>query len=167
MVKQGLLGGEAPTVFRLLILMRAGPSGEERCTRGTQCPSLLSALRRSVCQPCHVRCSRTQRSPASTSQSSARKRSGAEMLATPSGVSRAASSAFSCRCAVPGYQTGRSDYTRGQSPETGSLSRHLAVWEPLPSVSHRVLPAGFGFTSLVFLGDDAGLRTVTSIGDFG
>ncbi len=89
------------------------------------------------------------------------------MLATPSGVSRAASSAFSCRCAVPGYQTGRSDYTRGQSPETGSLSRHLAVWEPLPSMSHRVLPAGFGFTSLVFLGDDAGLRTVTSIGDFG
>ncbi len=102
-----------------------------------------------------------------TSQSSARKRSGAEMLATPSGVSRAASSAFSCRCAVPGYQTVRSDYTRGQSPETGSLSRHLAVWEPLPSVSHRVLPAGFGFTSLVFLGDDAGLRTVASIGDFG
>ncbi len=104
MVKQGLLGGAAPTVFRLLILMRAGPSGEERRTCGTQCPSLLSALRRSVCQPCHVRCSRTQRSPASTSQSSARKRSGAEMLATPSGVSRAASSAFSCRCAVPGYQ---------------------------------------------------------------
>ncbi len=105
-------------------------------------------------------CFGTQRSPASTSQSFARKRCGAEMLATPSGVSRAASSAFSCRCAVPGYQTGRSDYTRGQSPETGSLSRHLAVWEPLPSVSHRVLPAGFGFTSLVFLGDDAGLRTV-------
>ncbi len=85
----------------------------------------------------------------------------------PFGVSRAASSAFSCRCAVPGYQTGRSDYTRGQSPETGSLSRHLAVWEPLPSVSHRVLSAGFGFTSLVFLADDAGLRTVASIGDFG
>ncbi len=123
MVKQWLLGGAAPTVFRLLILMRAGPSGEERRTRGTLCPSLLSALRSSVCQPCHVRCSRTQRSPVSTSQSSARKRSGAEMLATPSGVSRAASSAFSCRCAVPGYQTGRSDYTRGQSRETGSLSR--------------------------------------------
>ncbi len=27
--------------------------------------------------------------------------------------------------------------------------------------------AGSGFTSLVFLGDDAGLRTVASIGDFG
>ncbi len=57
------------------------------------------------------------------SVSSARKRSGAEMLATPSGVSVAASSAFSCRCAVPGYQTSRSNYTRGQSRETGSLSR--------------------------------------------
>ncbi len=89
-------------------------------------------------------CSGLQR--AHISVSSARKRSGAEMLATPSGVSRAASSAFSCRCAVPGYQTGRSDYT---------------------SVSHRVLPVGFGFTSLVFLGDDTGLRTVASIGDFG
>ncbi len=57
------------------------------------------------------------------SVSSARKRSGAEMLATPSGVSAAASSAFSCRCAVPGYQTSRSNYTGGQSRETGSLSR--------------------------------------------
>ncbi len=56
------------------------------------------------------------------SVSSARKRSGAEMLATPSGVSAAASLAFSCRCAVPGYQTSRSYYTRGQSRETGSLS---------------------------------------------
>ncbi len=45
------------------------------------------------------------------------------MFATPSGVSAAASSAFSCLCAVPGYQTSRSNYTRGQSRETGSLSR--------------------------------------------
>ncbi len=52
------------------------------------------------------------------SVSSAQKRSGAEMLATPSGVSRTASSAFSSRCAVLGYQTSRSDYTRGQSTET-------------------------------------------------
>ncbi len=67
-----------------------------------QCPS--------VCQPCHVWCSRAQRSPAST-----HKCSGAEMLATTWGVSRATSSAFSCRCVVPGYRTSRSDYTRGQS----------------------------------------------------
>ncbi len=57
------------------------------------------------------------------SVSSAQKRSGAEMLATLSGISRAASSALSCRCAVPGCRTSCSDYTRGQSRETGSLSR--------------------------------------------
>ncbi len=67
-----------------------------------RCPSLLSALRRSVCTPCHIRCFRAQRS----------------------------------NC---------SDYTRGQSPETGSLSGHLAVWEPLPSVSHWVLLCRFWF----------------------
>ncbi len=55
--------------------------------------------------------------------SSARKRSGAGMLATPSGVSGAASSAVPCRGAVPGHRTSSSDYTRGQSRETGSLSR--------------------------------------------
>ncbi len=82
---------------------------------------------------------------AHNSVSSARKRSGADMLATFSGVSRAASSSFSCWCAVPGYRTSRSDYTRGQSPETGSLSRHLVVWEPLPSVSHRVPPCRLWF----------------------
>ncbi len=73
------------------------------------------------------------------SVSSARKRSGAEMLATPSGVSAAASSAFSCRCAVPGYQTSRSNYTRGQSRETGSLVDYLAAWKLLLSVSPWVL----------------------------
>ncbi len=57
------------------------------------------------------------------SVSSARKRSEAERLATPSGVSRATRSAFSFRCAVPGYRTSCSDYTRGLSRETGSLSR--------------------------------------------
>ncbi len=67
-----------------------------------QCPS--------VCQPCHVWCSRAQRSPASTHNAAE-----PEMLATTWGVSRATSSAFSCRCVVPGYRTSRSDYTRGQS----------------------------------------------------
>ncbi len=89
------------------------------------------------------------------------------MLATPSGVSRAASSAFSCRCAIPGHRTSRSDYTRGQSPETGSLSRHLAVWEPCQACLIGSCLAGSGFTSLVYLEDDAGLRTVASIGDSG
>ncbi len=45
------------------------------------------------------------------------------MLATPLWVSRAASLDIPCRCAVPGHQTTCSDYTRGQSRETGSLSR--------------------------------------------
>ncbi len=63
------------------------------------------------------------------SVSSTRKHSGAEMLATPSGVSRAASLAFSCRCAVPGYRTSHPDYTRGQSQETGSLSRLFGSME--------------------------------------
>ncbi len=44
------------------------------------------------------------------------------MLATPSGISRAASLVFSCQCAIPGHRTSRSDYTRGQFRETGSLS---------------------------------------------
>ncbi len=135
--QQGLLGRAAPTVFRLLILMRAGPSGEERHTlpsgdRSAN-PATYGVPGRSDLQRAHI------------SVSSARKRSGAEMLATHSGVSRAASSTFSCWCAIPGYQTSRSDYTRGQSPETGSLSRHLAVCEPLPSMSHRVLPCRLWF----------------------
>ncbi len=45
------------------------------------------------------------------------------MLATPSGVSGTASSAVPCRGAIPGHRTSRSEYTRGLSRETGSLSR--------------------------------------------
>ncbi len=48
---------------------------------------------------------------------------GAGRLATPSGVSRAARSAVPCRSSVPGHRASRSKYTRGQSQETGSLSR--------------------------------------------
>ncbi len=54
---------------------------------------------------------------------SARKRSGAESLATPSGISRAATSVASCRSSVSGHRSGSSKHTRGQSRETGSLSR--------------------------------------------
>ncbi len=82
------------------------PSGDRSANPATYCVPGRSGLQRA-----HI------------SVSSGRKRSGAEMLATPSGVSAAASLAFSCRCAVPGYQTSRSNYTRGQSRETGSLSR--------------------------------------------
>ncbi|KAL0154111.1 hypothetical protein M9458_050570 [Cirrhinus mrigala] len=61
--------------------------------------------------------------PVPTPQSSARKRSGAGELATPAGVSTAASSAASCRSSVTGHRTSSSNNTRGQSQETGSLSR--------------------------------------------
>ncbi len=54
---------------------------------------------------------------------SAQKRSGAESLATPSGISRAATSVASCRSSVSGHRSGSSKHTRGQSRETGSLSR--------------------------------------------
>ncbi len=54
---------------------------------------------------------------------SARKRSGAESLATPSGISRAATSVASCRSSVSGHRSSSSKHTRGQSRETGSLSR--------------------------------------------
>ncbi len=57
------------------------------------------------------------------SVSSAQKCSGAGRLATPSGVSRAARSAVPCRSSAPGHRASCSKYTRGQSQETGSLSR--------------------------------------------
>ncbi len=57
------------------------------------------------------------------SVSSAQKCSGAGRLATPSGVSRAARSAIPCRSSAPGHRASWSKYTRGQSQETGSLSR--------------------------------------------
>ncbi len=57
------------------------------------------------------------------SVSSAQKCSGAGRPATPSGVSRAARSAVPCRSSVPGHRASRSKYTRGQSQETGSLSK--------------------------------------------
>ncbi len=53
----------------------------------------------------------------------AQKCSGDGRLATPSGVSRAARSAVPCRSSVPGHRASRSKYTRGQSQETGSLSK--------------------------------------------
>ena len=53
----------------------------------------------------------------------ARKRSGAKRLATSWEVSRAASSAVSCRCAASGHRANCSDDTRDQSREADSLSR--------------------------------------------
>ncbi len=95
------------------------------------------------------------------SVSSAQKCSGAGRLATPSGVSRAARSAVPCRSSVPGHRASRSKYTRGQSRETGSLSKSSGGVGAL--AKHVLLgPACADSGSLVFLRDDAGLRTVVS-----
>ncbi len=71
---------------------------------------------------------------------SAWKHSGAEKLFTPLRVSRAARSAVPCRSSASGHWASRSKYTRGQSWRTVPLVGHLAVCEPLPSVSYWVLP---------------------------
>ncbi len=79
----------------------------------------------------------------------------------PSGVSRAARSAVSCRSPASGHRASRSKYTRGQSWETGSLSRSPGgVGAPAKHLSLGPTWADSG--SLVFLRDDAGLRTVVS-----
>ncbi len=84
------------------------------------------------------------------SVSSAQKCSGAGRLATPSGVSRAARSAVPCRSSVPGHRASRSKYTRGQSQETGSLSKSSGG---VGALAKRVLlgPAWADSGSLVFL----------------
>ncbi|KAL0168374.1 hypothetical protein M9458_036596, partial [Cirrhinus mrigala] len=63
------------------------------------------------------------------SVSSARRRSGAGELTTPKGVSGAASTGASCRETVIGHRTSGSNNTRGQSRETGSLSRSFGIVE--------------------------------------
>ncbi len=101
-------------------LLRAGPSGEEWSTPhytvpvSPQCPQEIS--------PASV-AGRSGLQRALLSVSSAQKCSGAGRLVTPSGVSRAARSAVSCRSPASGHRASRSKYTRGQSRETGSLSR--------------------------------------------
>ncbi len=59
-----------------------------------------------------------------------------------------------------------SKYIRGQSRETGYFSRSPGgVGAPAKCVSGSCL-AGSGSASLFFVGDDAGLRTIVSIGNF-
>ncbi len=100
-------------------------------------------------------CSSLQR--ALLSVSSAQKCSGAGRLTTPSGVFRAARSAVSCRSPASGH----SKYTRGQSRETGSLSRSPGSFGA-PAKRVSLGPAWADSGSLVFIRDDAGLRTVVS-----
>ncbi|KAL0198714.1 hypothetical protein M9458_007254, partial [Cirrhinus mrigala] len=117
--------------------LRAGPSGEERgpphssVPVSPQCPREISLPTLPVFQGAAV-------SSEPTPQSSARKRSGAGELATPAGVSTAASSAVSCRSSVTGHRT-------AQTTPEASLKRlvplvdYLAAWKLLPNVSAWVL----------------------------
>ncbi len=76
-------------------------------------------------------------------------------------VSRAARSAISYPSPNSGHRASCSKYTRGQSRETGSLSRSPGgVRAPAKRVSLGPACAESGY--LVFLKDDVGLRTVVS-----
>ncbi|KAI2664175.1 Protein P [Labeo rohita] len=108
--------------------LRAGPTGEGRGPPHSSvpvsplCPREISLPTLPVLQGAAV-------SSEPTPQSSARKRSGVGELAAPAGVSIAASSAVSYPSSVTGHRTNSSNNTRGQSRETGSLSRFFGSVE--------------------------------------
>ncbi len=99
------------------------PLGEERCTPhytvpvSPKCPQEISLLTLPVFQGAAVSSERFSQSLPP--------RNVAELGGSPplQGVSRAARSAVPCRSSVPGHRASRSKYTRGQSQETGSLSK--------------------------------------------
>ncbi len=119
--------------------MRAGPSGEERCTPhytvpvSPQCPQEISLLTLPVFQDAAVSSERF-------SVSSAQKCSGAGRPATPSGVSRAARSAVPCRPPFQGTVLAALSTPEASLERLVPLVGHPAAWEPLPSVSHWDLP---------------------------
>ncbi len=106
-------------------LLRAGPSGKERCTPhhsvpvSPHCPQEigLPTLPPAVLQGAAVSSERF-------SVSSAQKH-----IATPSGVSRAARAAVPCQSSALGNRASSSKHTRGQSQETGTLSRLFGSME--------------------------------------
>ncbi len=103
--------------------MRAGSSGEERRTPhytvpvSPQCPQEISLL------PCQ--CSRAQRSPASASRSLFRPVNVAKLGGSPPlrGSLEQLDRPSPAGPPLPGHRASRSKYTRGQSQETGSLSK--------------------------------------------
>ncbi len=94
------------------------PLGNSGVHRIILCPSILSALRRSVCQPCQCLC--LQR--ALLSVVSARKTKQSWEARRPLGVPRAAG-LVSCQSSASGHRASSSRHTRGQFWKTGSLSR--------------------------------------------
>ncbi len=141
--------------------LRAGPSGERAvytALHGARLSSVPSGDQSA--NPASV-LGHSGLQRALLSVSSAQKCSGDGRLATPSGVSRAARSAVPCRSSVPGHRASRSKYTRGQSQETGSLSKSPGG---VGALAKRGL-IGICLSRLwflVFLRDDVGLRTVIS-----
>ncbi len=109
--------------------MRAGPSGEERCTPhytvpvSPQCPQEISLLNLPVFQGAAVSSERFNRSLPP--------RNVVELRGSPPPlrVSRAARAAGPCRSSASGHRASSSKYTRGQSWETGSLSRLFGSME--------------------------------------
>ncbi len=107
--------------------LRAGPSGEERCTPhytvpvSPQCPQEISLLTLPVFQGAAVSSERF-------SQSSAQKCSGAGRLATPSGVSRAARSAVPCRPPFQGTELAALSTPEASLERLVPLVGHPAAW---------------------------------------
>ncbi len=89
-------------------LMRAGPSGE---LHGARLSSVPTGDRSA--NPASVP-GRSGLQRALLSVSSTRKHSGAERLAAPLGVSRAARAAVPCRSSASGHRSSSSKYTRSQ-----------------------------------------------------
>ncbi len=110
-------------------LVRAGPSGEERGTPhytvpvSPQCPQEISLLTLPVFQGAAVSSERFSQSLPH--------RNVAELRGSPPPlrVSRAARAAGPCRSSASGHRASSSKYTRGQSWETGSLSRLFGSME--------------------------------------
>ncbi len=147
--------------------MRAGPSGEER---RTQCPALLSALRRSVL-PTLPRTvfQGAAISSEHTSQFLLPPGTIAELICSPPLRGSLEQLVWLSPAGVPFQDT---ELAALITPEA-SLQRLVPLvgtwWcgSPCQACLIGSCLAGSGFTSLVFLEDDAGLRTVASIGDFG
>ncbi len=142
-------------------LLRAGTSGEERCTPhhtvpvSPQCPQEISLLTLPVFQGAAVSSERFSQSlpPRNVAElgGSPTLRGSLEQLDRP----------FPAGPPLQGTELAALSTPEASLERLVPLVGHLAVWEPLPSMSHWVLPERLWFF-WVFLKDDVGLRTVVS-----